>query len=65
MGGVEALQRIRSLDPAVRAIVSSGYSTDPVMADCRAYGFAAVVPKPFTLEQLIQAVRELAPPSTP
>ena len=62
MGGVDALQRIRALDPAVRAIVSSGYSTDPVMADCRAYGFAAVVPKPFTLEQLVQAVRELVAP---
>ncbi|TNF24623.1 MAG: PAS domain-containing sensor histidine kinase [Deltaproteobacteria bacterium] len=56
MGGLATLYRLRALDPAVRAIVSSGYSTDPVMADHRAHGFAGVMPKPFTQVQLQEAV---------
>ena len=33
MGGKEAVRRLRNIDQGVRAIVSSGYSNDPVMAD--------------------------------
>jgi two-component system cell cycle sensor histidine kinase/response regulator CckA len=52
LGGVETLERLRALDREVRAIVSSGYSAAPVMADCRSYGFAAAVPKPYTASEL-------------
>ena len=59
LGGVETLKRLRALDPEVRAIVSTGYSSDPVMADCRAYGFVAAVPKPYTAIELESAVRDV------
>ena len=52
MGGREAMERLRELDPAVRAVVSSGYSRDPVLANYREHGFCAVLPKPYGLEQL-------------
>jgi two-component system, cell cycle sensor histidine kinase and response regulator CckA len=39
MGGKEALVRILEIDPYVNAIVSSGYSNAPIMADYQAYGF--------------------------
>jgi PAS domain S-box-containing protein len=58
MGGSEAMQRLREIDPAVRAIVSSGYSSDPVMANHRRYGFAAVLVKPYRKEQLAAAIQE-------
>jgi len=59
MGGKECLQALRALDPKVRAIVSSGYSTDPVMAAYRKHGFAGVVAKPYQLAELSRVVHDV------
>ena len=56
LGGKETLAVLRELDPGVKAIVSSGYSNDPVMADFAAYGFKGIVAKPYTAQELLQAV---------
>ncbi len=56
MGGREAIKLLREIDPEVTAIVSSGYSQDPVMADFAAYGFDAMIPKPYRLESLISVL---------
>ena len=56
MGGKEAAQKILQLDPEAKLIVASGYSTDPVMAEYREYGFQAAVAKPFTLNELRKAI---------
>jgi signal transduction histidine kinase/CheY-like chemotaxis protein len=58
MGGVEAAQRLREIDPAVRLIVSSGYSNDPVMANFRDYGFVGVARKPFRIGDLSRVLEE-------
>ncbi|BCO08776.1 hypothetical protein GF1_11520 [Desulfolithobacter dissulfuricans] len=55
MGGREAVRRILDINPKARVIVASGYSNDPVLANCREYGFIASVAKPFDLEEM-QAV---------
>jgi CheY-like chemotaxis protein len=52
MGGEAAIRKIREIDPNVIAIVSSGYSDNPVVANFRAYGFAAVLNKPYTADAL-------------
>ncbi|OIQ02479.1 MAG: hypothetical protein AUK55_00745 [Syntrophobacteraceae bacterium CG2_30_61_12] len=63
MGGKEAIGEIRRLDPAARAVVSSGYSNDPVMADFRDHGFDAVAVKPYKIVELKRLLSELlAPP---
>ena len=59
LGGRETLERLRETDPGVRAIVASGYSNDPVLAEYEVYGFAARLTKPFRPEELFQALREV------
>jgi hypothetical protein len=50
------MELIRKMDPGVCAIVSSGYSDDPVMSRHQDFGFRAVLPKPYEPS----ALREMA-----
>jgi PAS domain S-box-containing protein len=59
MGGREAISRLRELDPDVKAIVSSGYSLDPIMANYREHGFCGVIPKPYRTEDLNRVLNEV------
>lgn len=52
MGGAEVIGVLRSLQPDLKAVVSSGYAPDAVMADYRERGFDAVLPKPYSMERL-------------
>ncbi|HEY8994075.1 MAG TPA: ATP-binding protein [Lacunisphaera sp.] len=65
MGGRETVEAIRKLDPLVPAIVSSGYSSDPVMANYQSYGFQAMVAKPFGVSALAEVVRRFIPLEDP
>lgn len=56
MGGAEAIKELRKIDPEVRAIVSSGYSNDPIMADYDRYGFKGVVVKPYNVKDLSNVI---------
>ncbi|MBU7017406.1 MAG: PAS domain S-box protein [Theionarchaea archaeon] len=59
MGGKEAVVRLKEINPSVKVIVSSGYSTDPVMADHKEHGFCGVVTKPYSVEDLSSALRKV------
>ena len=59
IGGREAMERLKRIDPGVCAIVSSGYSRDPVLANYRTYGFQAILPKPYGLEQLTKVMTDV------
>ena len=59
MGGKETMKGLLALDPHVRAIVSSGYAEDPVMANYRDYGFKAMLAKPYKVETISKALHEL------
>jgi PAS domain S-box-containing protein len=51
-GGKDTIQQLLDIDPHARAIVSSGYSTDAVMANYARHGFAGIVVKPYTIDEL-------------
>jgi len=59
MGGLEAIGRLREIDPHVRAIVSSGYASDAVVADFRKHGFSGVLSKPYQMEALSELLSTL------
>jgi len=52
MGGKEAAAELRSIDPSVKLIVSSGYSDAPILSEFKKYGFDDVIRKPYTLAEL-------------
>ncbi len=59
MGGRKTIEELLKIDPNVKAIVSSGYSNDPIMANYKKYGFKAVVAKPFDLKELNEAIKKV------
>ena len=59
MGGKETIEELLIVDPDIKAVVTSGYSDDPVMAEYERYGFCAVLPKPFTPERLLELVNKV------
>lgn len=59
IGGCEALKVLKQIDPNIKAIVSSGYSNDPVMADYAGYGFCDVMAKPYTLNDLAETLQRV------
>ncbi|MCF3650861.1 PAS domain S-box protein [Synoicihabitans lomoniglobus] len=59
MGGKETMEKLRALDPGVRAIVSSGYSIDPVLSNYGDHGFCARVTKPYRAADLARVLREV------
>ena len=59
MGGLEAMRRLLEIDPECLAVVSSGYSNDPIMAVHRAYGFKAALVKPFNLNRLSRVLEQV------
>jgi signal transduction histidine kinase/ActR/RegA family two-component response regulator len=56
MGGKETINRLKEIDPNVRAIVSSGYASDPVMSDYAKYGFCGSLRKPYAMRDLREAL---------
>ena len=62
MGGAEAVTHLLQLDPQARAIVSSGFDHNPVMADYAAHGFRGVVSKPYTIVTLERAIHNVVAP---
>ncbi|MBN1550488.1 PAS domain S-box protein, partial [bacterium] len=52
MGGAEAMKHLLKIDPKVTALVSSGYSNDPILSNYQEYGFKAYLSKPFDINDM-------------
>jgi two-component system cell cycle sensor histidine kinase/response regulator CckA len=58
-GGEEALRDLMQADPAVKAVVSSGYSDISPISEYEAHGFSACLKKPYETEELEKTLRNL------
>jgi CheY-like chemotaxis protein len=59
MGGKETMARLLEIDPRVKAVVSSGYSDDPIMAEFAKYGFSGVIAKPYRISELSRELNKV------
>ncbi len=59
MGGKQAMEELLKVDPAVKAIVSSGYSNDLVLSNYQAHGFRGMVSKPYDVADFAQVVERV------
>jgi len=59
MGGAETLRKLQEIDPAVRAVASSGYAEDPIIKDYRSHGFIGAIAKPYNVSELQDEVARL------
>ncbi len=59
MGGKEAIGELLKIDPGAKVIVSSGYSTDKIMANFKEYGFCGVIIKPYQIEALSEVLYQV------
>jgi len=58
MGGKKTITELLKIDPNAKAVVSSGYSNDPVLANYENFGFHAVATKPYKIEDLLTAIKQ-------
>ena len=60
MSGGEAIEKIRSINPEVKVILSSGYSVDCMAREIMGRGgVQAFLQKPFQLDLLINKINEV------
>jgi FixJ family two-component response regulator len=43
----------------VNAIVTSGYSNDPIMTEFRKYGFQGVITKPYRIREMSEVIHRV------
>ena len=58
LGGKDAIALLKAYDPSVKAIVSSGYSNDPVVLDFHQYGFSGRLSKPYKINDLKELLEQ-------
>ncbi len=59
MGGEEAMQGLLRLDPAIKAVVSSGYADGTAIAEYERHGFSACLRKPYSVDTLKETLEKL------
>jgi two-component system, cell cycle sensor histidine kinase and response regulator CckA len=58
IGGKEVVQKLLEENSHTKAIVSSGYSADPIISRYRDYGFSGAISKPYQLEDILRVIAE-------
>jgi DNA-binding NarL/FixJ family response regulator len=58
-GGAETVQELLAIDPGVKAVVSSGYSDDEIVATYREHGFRSFLKKPYAMQDLAKVLADV------
>lgn len=61
MGGGEAYDRMRKMNPGIKVILSSGFSVDGEASKILERGCDGFIQKPFTMNKLSEKLREILP----
>jgi len=61
MGGKEAFEKIREIDPSVKVVISSGYTNDPMMTDYAKFGFSGILAKPYRINDIKVLLEKMIP----
>jgi len=59
MGGKETLKELIYIDPDIKAIISSGYTDDPVIGKFHDYGFIGAITKPYKAKELKELLEKV------
>ncbi|MCR3922473.1 MAG: ATP-binding protein [Firmicutes bacterium] len=59
MGGQKAIDKLLRADPHVKAIISSGYTTAPLLTQYQKFGFKGAIYKPYRLEEISHVVSQV------
>ena len=65
VGGGEAYDLLREMNPNVKVLLSSGYSIDGEAAEILDRGCNGFIQKPFNLDDLSRKIREVLGPDQP
>ncbi|MFC1967485.1 response regulator [Chloroflexota bacterium] len=60
MNGVEALKKIREINPGARVILMTAYSEDELMSMALEEGARGVIHKPIKIDRMIELIKETA-----
>jgi CheY-like chemotaxis protein len=60
MSGTELVSELLKMDPGLKAVASTGYSSDPVVAHPELRGFADAIVKPFSMDEIGRVLDRVA-----
>ena len=60
LDGLDTIRELKMMDPQVKAILSSGFTCDPVMTHFKEYGFQGVLPKPYKMKDIEDALDKIS-----
>ncbi len=59
LGGKETIGPLKKIKPNLKSILMSGYFNDSIMHEFNTFGFDAILPKPFSMAELMEIIRKL------
>jgi two-component system, cell cycle sensor histidine kinase and response regulator CckA len=58
LGGISVVQKLREINPSVRALLASGYLTEQQHAEAQSLGIEKIIPKPYQPNVVLSRIRE-------